>query len=345
MTHFFLEYGLFFAKAVTVLLAIISVILIIAGSVNSKKQDDNNIDIENINDKLDDLKLQLESEILSKDEYKAQQKAKKKEKKLEKKQKKSEEEKERTKLFIVRFEGDMHASEVDTLRDVITAILTVAKEGDEVLVVLESCGGIVHNYGLGASQLARIKSKNLKLTVAVDLVAASGGYMMACVADKIIAAPFAVLGSIGVLAELPNFYRILKKHDIDIEHHTAGEYKTTLTMLGQNTDKARQKFKEELEDTHQLFKSFVKDNREVIDIDNIATGEHWYGTKALELKLIDELKTSDDYILDSREDKDIFEVSYELPESLKDKISDIVSGSIEKAFGKIYSKLRYSSLK
>lgn len=345
MTQFFLEYGLFFAKSITVLLAVVAVVLVIAGAVNSKKQHDSDIEIENINEKLDELKSNLESEMLSKEDYKAHKKAKKKEKKQEKKnekkQKKSAEldTEEKPKLFIARFEGDMQASEVDTLREVITGILTVAKDKDEVLVVLESCGGIVHNYGLGASQLARIKAHGLKLTVAVDLVAASGGYMMACVADKIIAAPFAVLGSIGVLAELPNFYRILKKHDIDIEHHTAGDYKTTLTMLGENTDKDREKFREELEDTHQLFKEFVKSNREIIDIDNIATGEHWYGTKALELKLVDELQTSDDYILASRESKDIFEVSYEIQESLKDKISEIISGSISKALSSTLYKL------
>ena len=108
-------------------------------------------------------------------------------------------------------------------------------------------------YGLAASQMQRIRDKKLKLTVCVDKVAASGGYMMAVVADKIIAAPFAVLGSIGVLAQVPNFHRLLKKHDVDFEMLTAGKYKRTLTMFGENTDKGREKFQEDIEDTHVLF--------------------------------------------------------------------------------------------
>ena len=236
-------------------------------------------------------------------------------------------------MFVIKFEGDLHASEVDELRESITAALTIAQEGDEILVILESCGGVVQNYGLGASQLQKIN-----LTVAVDLVAASGGYMMASVADKIIAAPFAVIGSVGVLAQIPNFNKLLEKHDVDIEQHTAGEYKTTLTMLGKNTDKARAKFKEELEDTHTLFKNFVSSNRSVVEIDKIATGEYWYGTQALDLKLIDKVSTSDSYILDNLENKDIYQISHEYPESFKDKLSSVLEGGVHKAIKSILNK-------
>ena len=189
---------------------------------------------------------------------------------------------------------------------------------------------MVHSYGLAASQLKRIKDRKIKLTVAVDLVAASGGYMMASVADHILAAPFSVVGSIGVLAQLPNFNRLLKKHNVDIEQHTAGEYKTTLTLLGENTDKSRAKFKEELEKTHDLFKLFVSQNRPQVAIDKIATGEHWYAQQALDLNLVDEIKTSDDYILEKSQNQSVFEISYVIQETLKEKISNALHRSVLK---------------
>jgi serine protease SohB len=213
-------------------------------------------------------------------------------------------------VFVLNFHGDIRGSAVASLRQEISAVLSVARPQDEVLLRLESSGGLVTAYGLAASQLTRIKEKKLKLTAAVDKVAASGGYMMACVADRIIAAPFAVLGSIGVIAQLPNFNRFLKKNDIDFEQFTAGEYKRTVTLFAENTDKAREKFRLELEDTHTLFKDFVKQHREGLDITQVATGEHWYGTRALELKLVDELRTSDDYLLELSRSADLFEVTY-----------------------------------
>jgi serine protease SohB len=158
--------------------------------------------------------------------------------------------------------------------------------------------------------------------VAIDLVAASGGYLMACIADKILAAPFAVVGSIGVFAQIPNFNKVLKKYDVEIEQHTAGEYKTTLTMLGKNTPQARQKFQEELQDTHELFKAFVTEHRPSVDIAHVATGEHWYGQQAIHLNLVDELLTSDEYLLQKYQESntDIFEISYAIPETLSDKL-------------------------
>ena len=212
---------------------------------------------------------------------------------------------------MIDFKGDIRATEVTSLREEITAILTVATTGDEVLVKLESAGGTVHGYGLAASQLKRIRDKGIHLTIAVDKVAASGGYMMACVAHKIIAAPFAIIGSVGVLAQMPNFNRLLKKHDIDFEEITAGKYKRTLTLFGENTDEDREKMREELADIHLLFKEFIHENRSQVDVEKIATGEHWHGKRALELKLVDELRTSDDYLSSSVNTADIFEIDYE----------------------------------
>jgi serine protease SohB len=179
---------------------------------------------------------------------------------------------------------------------------------------------MVHAYGLAASQLTRLREANIAVTVAVDKVAASGGYLMACVADRILAAPFAVIGSIGVVAEIPNFNRLLKKHDIDYEQISAGEFKRTITMLGETTDRARVKVKEEVEQTHTLFKDFVKQQRPVVDLEAVATGEHWLGTRAHELKLVDEIRTSDDYLMSLRDTVDIFEVEYSIKRKLPDRL-------------------------
>jgi serine protease SohB len=197
---------------------------------------------------------------------------------------------------------------------------------------------MVHSYGLASSQLKRITDANVQLTVAVDKVAASGGYMMACVADKILAAPFAVLGSIGVLAQLPNFHRLLKKNDIDFELLTAGEYKRTLTMFGENTEKGREKFVEELEQTHVLFKQFVGANRPDLDIDKVATGEVWYGQKAIEIGLIDELQTSDAYIQDKLKEADVYEIKFVHKKNWQEKIGLAAEGAMEKAFLKIWQR-------
>lgn len=353
MAEFFFEYGLFAAKVFTFLGLIVlafGVILSLTAGRNQKSRE--TLEIENINDKLEDYKNAIESEVLTKEEFKALSKERKKQDKQEKRKQKNrlklgETEPERSRLFVIKFDGDMHASEVENLRDSITTILSIAKSPDEILVIVESSGGLVHNYGLAASQLVRIKQHGIRLTISVDLVAASGGYMMACVGDEIIAAPFALLGSIGVLAEVPNFNRFLKRFDVDIEHHTAGQYKTTLTMLGKNTDKGREKFQEELEEVHVLFKKFVSENRPILDINKVATGEAWYGTQAQELKLVDRLMTSDDFIVDKSENCDVFEVSFQVNESLRDKLTAMLykstSVALERLWFKFTRKFNYTT--
>lgn len=225
--------------------------------------------------------------------------AKKAKQKLKEKGKSKQKEK---RLFVLDFDGDIKASAVKHLREEISAIISTANKGDEVVLRLESGGGMVHGYGLAAAQLVRLKEAGLTLTVCVDKIAASGGYMMACVADKILAAPFAVVGSIGVVSQMPNFNKWLKKHDIDYEMFTAGEYKRTVTMFGENDDEDRAKYKEELEQTHELFKHFVTTYRPQLDLSKVANGDHWYGEDALKLNLVDELSTSDAYLLKQMED-------------------------------------------
>ena len=314
--EFLTEYGMFLAKLSTVLVLMVIVIGAIIFIVLRAKGDTDHLSIKNINDKYETMSFMLNSQILGKKDFKKYLKKQKQ----EHKDKEKESSEKKKKLFVLDFKGDIKASSVSSLREEITAVLTIAKDKDEVLVLIESGGGTVHGYGLGASQLRRIRDKGIKLTASVDKVAASGGYMMACVADKIIAAPFAIVGSIGVLAQIPNFHRLLKKMDIDFEQITAGDYKRTLTLFGENTDKDREKFKEEIEDTHKLFKEFVKDNREQVDIESIATGEHWFGKRAIDLKLVDELITSDDYLVTAAKNADIFEIKYERKKHLTEKL-------------------------
>ncbi len=313
---FLIEYGMFLAKLGTIAILLVLVVGTVIMVIMRGKGDSGHLSINNINEKYEAMSLMLSSQVLDKKSLKKYLKLHKQEHK--EKEKKSSEESKKT--FVLDFKGDIKASTVSSLREEITAILTIADKKDEVLVILESGGGTVHGYGLGASQLKRVKDKGIALTVAVDKVAASGGYMMACVADKIIAAPFAIIGSIGVLAQIPNFHRLLKKMDIDFEQVTAGDYKRTLTLFGENTDKDREKLKEELEDTHHLFKEFVKDNRPQVDIDKIATGEHWYGKRAIELNLIDELITSDDYLTNAATEADVFEIKYERKKPVSEKL-------------------------
>ena len=319
------NYGLFLIKTLTVL---ISILLIISFIVNSKKSDQSgSIEIKNVNKELDSIEENIKKNILTKSDFKKFIKARKKSnKKLEKR------------LFVIDFKGNIRASEIVSLRREVSGVILSCKKGDEVLLRLENSGGTVHEHGLAASQLKRIKDKKIPLTICVDKVAASGGYMMACVANKIIASPFAIIGSIGVLAQVPNFNKLLKDKGINFEQHTAGNYKRTVTMFGENTDKDREKLNEQLEEIHVLFKNFITSQRKNIDIEKVATGEYWYGENALSLNLIDEVMTSDEYILAMREKFEITHIKYKPIKTFSDKISKISSSFTNKAIGSLEQK-------
>jgi serine protease SohB len=351
--EFLFDYGLFITKTVTIVIAIIVVVGFVVSVANRQKEEYGELEVTNLSGRFEDYKEIIEQSVLDEEELKLlakkqklDDKQKKKEAKKNKKNTESDKVEDRKKrIYVLDFDGDIQASAVDNLRIEITAILTfIDKDYDEVLVQIESPGGVVHGYGLAASQLQRIRDRGIRLVVAVDKVAASGGYMMACVANHIIAAPFAILGSVGVLAQLPNFNKVLKKHDIDYEQFTAGEYKRTVTIFGENTEKNKQKFQEELEDTHILFKEFVSENRQQLDIDKIATGEHWYGKRAQTLNLCDEILTSDDYLLNASKNSDIFQVKYIAKRGLKDKIAELVSDSSLAIVNKFLRKERESRL-
>ena len=319
------NYGLFLLKTLTVVISIVLILSFIMSTRNNKTEGD--ITIKNINEEFSLLEENIKKNLLGKSEFKKFVKLRKKNKKTNDK-----------KLFVLDFKGNIKASEIVSLRREISGIILSYKKSDEVLLRLENSGGTVHEHGLAAAQLKRLKDKNIPLTICVDKVAASGGYMMACVANKIIASPFAIIGSIGVLAQVPNFNKLLKNKGIDFEQHTAGNYKRTVTMFGENTDKDREKLGEQLQDIHILFKDFITTNRKNIDIDKVATGEYWYGPKALELNLIDSIMTSDEYILSMINEFEIFHIQYKKLKTLSDKISKISSSASSKLFNVLEQK-------
>ena len=247
-------------------------------------------------------------------------------------------------VFVLTFDGDIAASGVEALRQEVSAVLGAAQAGDEVVVRVESAGGAVHGYGLAASQLARIRSRGVTLTVAVDKVAASGGYLMAAVADRILAAPFAVVGSIGVVAQIPNVHRLLKKHDVDVEVHTAGRFKRTLDVLGENTEQGRAKLREELEDVHALFQEYVSSWRPKLDLEAVSTGEHWYGQRALDRALVDELVTSDEYLARACERADVFEVAWTVPKRPLERLAGQFASALGAGIGSAASRALESLL-
>lgn len=393
---FLVNYGLFLAKSITLVVAVLVVIVFaVSAGLKNQSEQEGHIEVTKVNQKYEDILNMFKSAILDEEDYKVLEKRRKKEekeqKKAHKKQLKEESKLEKSRLknsaphekhnnaeeknnaseksnaaekvgdeeiestdssqveelpedskpkvFILDFVGDVKASATEELRRVITAVLAVATKQDEIVVRLESPGGMVHSYGLASSQLARITSKEIPLTVCVDKVAASGGYMMACVANKIISAPFAVIGSIGVIAQLPNFHKILKKNDIDFEMLTAGEYKRTLTMFGENTDKGRKKFVEDLEDTHVLFKEFVAEHRTSINVDEVATGEIWFGRRALEKNLVDSIATSDEYINEKISTSDLYQVSYVQKKSIAAKLGMGIEAGVERVIANGWQKL------
>ncbi|QIL89408.1 protease SohB [Microbulbifer sp. SH-1] len=388
--EFLSEYGLFLAKVVTIVVALLVILgIVVANRAHHRDRQPGHIAVHRLNDRYDDMKEALLAAVLDDAEYaelkKQQDKDKKAEAKAQAKKRKAElkaeakarkhrnkdvaekdahevkvpeqaeadaeagaggeqsapaiERDARKRLFVVHFDGDIKASALSNLREEITAILQIAEREDEVVVCLESPGGMVANYGLAASQLARVRSAGVKLTIIVDKVAASGGYMMACVADRILAAPFAMLGSIGVVAQLPNFHRLLQRNDVDFELFTAGEYKRTVTMFGENTPEGKEKFQSDLEEIHTLFQHFVAEYRPQLDVAKVATGEVWFGQRALDLALVDELKTSDEYLTSCARNADLYQVEYKERQNIAKKIGFATQSGIENAIARLFSRL------
>lgn len=338
MMDFLLNYGLFLAKTVTLVFFIIVVILLIVSASQKNSSADDQIEIKNLSKKFANLKKLMLASTTSKKEFKQLQKQDKQSSKKESSKTQASDQR----VFVINFVGNIKATAVKHLRKEITALLSIATDKDEVVICLENSGGLVHEHGLAASQLQRIRQRGIPLTVAVDKVAASGGYMMACVADRIIAAPFSVLGSIGVIAQMPNFNKLLERHGIEYEQIKAGDLKRTITMFGKNTDQDRAHFTEQMQETHDLFKEFVAENRTELDMEQVATGEHWLGKKALQLKLVDELMTSDDYLLQKSQEATVYEITHRSPKSVGEKLMGNVQSVYEKTLTQWWEKNLFS---
>lgn len=323
-----LDYGLFLAKTLTIVIAILVVAAVLIGLAGrGREREREQLTVRKLNQRFRDMELTLRRSLMGRKQFRS----------LHRHQKKTDKRRrdERPRVFVLDFHGDIRATRVDNLREEITSLLTLADpKRDRVVVRLESAGGLVHGYGLAASQLARIRDREIPLTVTVDKVAASGGYLMAAVAQHIQAAPFAIVGSIGVVAQLPNLHRLLKKHDVDMELHTAGQYKRTLTVFGENTEEGRQKFRQELEDIHDLFKGYVQRYRPQLDLEQVATGEHWFGERAKELNLVDSLRTSDDLLMELAKDADLYEITYRRKQPMSKRLTLAVENSLERLLGR-----------
>jgi serine protease SohB len=308
------NYALFVAQLITVVGALlVAVVLVIALSRRSTHPE--GLEVRHLNRQLEEQADVLQRAVHGKDRFKKLLKGRAKARKKERR-----EDDDRSRVFLLDFKGDLRASAAESLRHEVSAVLAVARDRDVVLVRLENSGGTVHDHGFATSQLMRIRKQRIPLYVAVDKVAASGGYLMACVADKIIAAPFAIIGSIGVLAQLPNFHRLLESKGVDFEQVSAGRYKRTLTMFGKNTEEGREKLKEELLEVHDLFKRQIAEHRPQVDVEAVATGEHWYGPKSLELGLVDEITSSDDWLLAAARERDVYKVTYKRRRTVSERM-------------------------
>jgi serine protease SohB len=331
------EYGVFLLKVTTVTLAVlVPILLIISSSKSRSSSERGHLEIRNLSDQFESMGEALNgSQMDSKSLKKFTKEAQKRKKKESKKQDKQS-------VFVLDFNGDVQASGVDKLKHEINAILLSETKCKEVVLKVESGGGSAYAYGLCAAELKRLVDHKIKLTVCIDRVAASGGYLMSCVASKIVAAPWALVGSIGVIAQMPNINKLLKKNLVDFDMHTAGEFKRTLTVFGENTEEGRDKFKSELEDLHVIFKDFVKENRADIDTAVVATGEVWQGDQALAVGLIDEIGTSDDYLVKLSKRFKLFEIEYVEKKNLSDRFAFGIQNAIDKGILKIYDTFNKS---
>jgi serine protease SohB len=327
----------FAAKGFIVFLTAVITVAVVVAITRRRRAGFPRLEVKKLNQRFEALGDALRHGVWERKELKALARQRKKEEEKDKP--------ERPHVYVLDFHGDLFATAVTSLREEVSAIAAVARAEDEVVVRLESPGGGVPHYGLAAAQLARLKDKKVKLTVCIDRVAASGGYMMACVADRIVAAPFAIIGSIGVVAQVPNVHRLLKKHDVDFEEMTAGEYKRTVSFFGEITEKGRKKFTDQLDETHGLFKEFVKTQRPALDVDKVATGEYWLAKRGLELGLVDQLGTSDDYLLGRVKDANVYQVSFKPEGSWRRRIVRAGAEAVEHGVMTLLSRLQSLELR
>ena len=314
---FWLDIAAFLVKAIIIVAAVGGLAILIArlAVTTEDKDKEPRIRVRSLNERYEDMRDTLSAGLVDRKAMKALMKAQKKARKAAKA------DEGRKRVFVLAFRGDLRASAVKRLGREIDAVLTVARAAtDEVALRLESPGGTVTGYGLAAAELLRLRERKVKVTALVDQVAASGGYMMAAAADRIVAAPFAVVGSIGVVAPIPNLHRLLKKNDVDFEEMTAGEYKRSVSVLGEITPAGREHFRGKLDDMHGAFKAHVARCRPSMDIARVANGDTWLASEALPLGLVDEIMTGDEWLFRARESARLVEVTTEAHKSILERL-------------------------
>ncbi len=305
---FWLDIASFAVKALLIVAALGALAALLARLTRRDlRRGGREIEVHSLNERYDQMRDELDAEILDRKERRSLAKSRAKARKREAARAATP---TARRVYVLGFKGDLVASAVKRLAREVDAVLTVARPStDEVVLRLQSSGGTVTGYGLAAAEVSRLRDRKIKVTVSVDQVAASGGYMMACAADKIVAAPFALVGSIGVVAQAPNLHRLLKKNDIDYEELTAGEFKRSISVLGEITPAGRAHFLGKIEDIHTAFKSFVAERRPAADLARVANGDVWLASEAVSLGLVDALSTGDDLIFRLKDEARLFEVA------------------------------------
>ncbi|MCE8031764.1 MAG: protease SohB [Halomonas sp.] len=338
MNEWLMDMGRFVVQMSILTLLVMVVVLVIA-KVRNEAGERVRLRVEELNGRLEYRRRRLALAASEPSARKRLAKAFRRDDKSRSRAGRKQENEPRGTVWVLDFHGDLKAAGVGRLAEEISAVTAAAAEGDEVVIRLESAGGLVHAYGLGAAQVDRLREAGLTTTVCVDKVAASGGYLMACAADHLRAAPFAVLGSIGVVAQLPNVHRLLKRHDIDVELLTAGEYKRTLTVFGENTEEGREKFQSDLEHIHELFKRHVAQRRPGLDIEAVATGEVWYGHDALDRGLVDALGTSEAYLVARMNEARVVSVRLEARQPIGKRLGVAVREAVEGGAERLLERL------
>src|SRR5271169_5703720 len=337
---FWLDIAAFALKALLIVAAVGGLAVLIARLARSgeARDKDKEIKVRSLNERYDDLRDAMNGALFDKKERKALGRTRKKEAKAAAKTRRAQEPGKR--IYVLSFKGDMRATAVKRLGAEIDAVLIAARpETDETVIRIESPGGTVTGYGLAAAEILRLRERKIKVTASVDQVAASGGYMMACAADRIVAAPFAVVGSIGVVAPVPNLHRLLKKNEIEYEEMTAGEWKRSVSVLGEITPAGREHFRGKLDATHEAFKAHVAECRPNLDIARVANGDHWLAREALPLGLVDEIMTGDDLLFRARDSARLYEVSTEARKTLLQQLLSGLGTTAQKAADAVIARL------
>ncbi|MDP3296608.1 MAG: signal peptide peptidase SppA [Thermodesulfovibrionia bacterium] len=198
------------------------------------------------------------------------------------------------KVGIIRVEGVILDS-----RDVIDELKTYAKDSSikAVVIRIDSPGGAVAPAQEIYKEIVKLK-KEKKVVASMGSVAASGGYYIACPADKIVANPGTLTGSIGVIMEIPNIEGLMKKIGVETKVIKSGKHKDIASMFKSMTEEERKILQSVLDDVHDQFIRAVSEGRNMKyeNIKELADGRIFTGKKAKELGLVDTLGNLDDAV-------------------------------------------------